>query len=256
MSSPATVRLERRGSVARVVLDRPPLNVLTLPMLDLLARTLESVGEDGTVHVLVLTGRGRAFCAGVDVADHTVDRVDAMLGSLHRVFRALEAVEAPVVAACNGAALGGGSELLSACDVVLARAGAQIGQPEVRLGVFPPLAAAYLPRLVGRQQALDLILSGRTLRAEEARDLGLVTRVIPADDFDTRVDAYVEDLASLSAPVLRLAKRAVLEGLECPRSDALLRAESLYRDELMGLEDAREGLSAFLEKRQPVWRGT
>ncbi len=128
-----------------------------------------------------------------------------------------------------------------ACDVVLARAGAKIGQPEIRLGVFPPVAAAYLPRIVGPQAALDLILSGRTIRAEEARELGLVTRVLPPDDFAAEVDRYVASLAGLSLPVLRLAKRAVREGLEKPATRALKRAEALYRHDLMRLEDAPRG---------------
>ena len=255
MSEGATVRVERAGSVARLVLDRPPLNILTLPMLEGMRKTLQSLAEDTSVGVLLLTGEGRAFCAGVDVADHTADKVDAMLESLHEVFLALAGFEAPVVAACNGAALGGGCELLLACDVVLARAGAKIGQPEVRLGVFPPVAAAFLPRIVGRQHAMDLILSGRTITTLEAHEMGLVTRVIPPDDFDDEVDAYTASLASLSAPVLRVAKRAVVEGLDRSGPKALRHAETLYRHELMCLQDAHEGLAAFMEKREPVWRG-
>ena len=255
MSDAATVRVERDGSLARLVLDHPPLNILTLPMLESLRKTLESLAKDPSVGVLLLTGEGRAFCAGVDVADHTADKVDAMLESLHEVFLALVGFEAPVVAACNGAALGGGCELLLACDVVLARAGAKIGQPEVRLGVFPPVAAAYLPRIVGRQHAMDLILSGRTIRAVEAQEMGLVTRVIPPDDFQDEVNGYAASLASLSAPVLRVAKKAVVEGLDRTGPKALRRAETLYRQDLMRLDDAHEGLAAFMEKREPVWSG-
>jgi cyclohexa-1,5-dienecarbonyl-CoA hydratase len=255
MNEPSFLRVRNEGGVARLSLDRPPLNVLDLPMLEEMRRAVSALSRDPDVRVLVLTGEGRAFCAGVDVADHTADRVDAMLDALHEVFQELLRCGAPVLAAVNGAALGGGCELLLACDVVLARAGAKIGQPEVRLGVFPPVAAAYLPRIVGPQAALDLILSGRTILAEEARELGLVTRVLPPDEFDAEVDQYAASLADLSGPVLRLAKRAVRDGLEKPATRALKRAESLYRHDLMRLEDAHEGLAAFLEKRAPVWKG-
>jgi cyclohexa-1,5-dienecarbonyl-CoA hydratase len=255
MKTESFVRVERVGPVVRLTLDRPPLNVLNLPMMEQLRRTVSELSADASIGALLLTGEGRAFCAGVDVADHTADTVDAMLEALHEVFQGLLAFEAPVVVAVNGAALGGGCELLLAADVVLARAGAKIGQPEVRLGVFPPVAAVYLPRIVGRQNAMDLILSGRTITALEAREIGLVTAVIPPEDFADEVQRYVESVASLSAPVLRVAKKAVVEGLERPATKALRRAESLYRHDLMRLDDAHEGLAAFMEKRDPVWKG-
>lgn len=255
MIETAGLRVERRDNLARLVLDDPPLNILTLTTLEVLRRTVVSLGEDPSVSVLLLTGEGKAFSAGVDVADHTADKVDAMLESLHEVFRALVAFPGPVVGAVNGAALGGGCELLMACDVVLARASAKIGQPEVRLGVFPPVAAAVLPRLVGLQRALDLILTGRVLRATEAAAIGLIARAVPDESFEEEVQDYVDGLTSLSPAVLRIAKRAVRAGLDRPTAKALNRAESLYRKDLMRLDDAHEGLAAFIEKREPVWKG-
>jgi cyclohexa-1,5-dienecarbonyl-CoA hydratase len=163
-------------------------------------------------------------------------------------------MEVPVVAAVNGAALGGGCELLLACDLVIASERAKLGQPEIRLGVFPPVAAALLPRLIGRQRALDLVLTGRVIAATEAQAIGLVGRVVPAEGFDEAVDEYVGSLSSLSRPVLRLTKRTVVEGMAESLWEAFDRAERRYLDELMELEDAHEGLAAFLEKREPVWR--
>lgn len=252
--NPSHVRLERTEGVLRLILDRPPLNVLHLPMLQELGAALAAVPDDPDVRVLVLTGAGRAFCAGVDVADHLPDRVGVTLRTFHDIIRRLLGLELPVVAAVNGGALGGGCELLLACDVVLAKAGSKLGQPEVRLGALPPAAAALLPRRVGWQRALDLILTGRTLEAEEAQALGLVTHVVPADAFDEEVARYTAELASLSRPVLGLAKRAVVDGLEMPWQEALEQAEAVYLEKLVGLADASEGLTAFLEKRQPVWK--
>jgi cyclohexa-1,5-dienecarbonyl-CoA hydratase len=247
------VHVERDGAVARVVLDRPPLNVLNLALLQELQYTLETLAGDCSLKALVLTGAGRAFCAGVDVADHTPDRVPQMLSAFHSVVLDLLEFPTPVVAMVNGAALGGGCELLLACDVVIARQGAKLGLPEIRLGAFPPFAAVVLPGLVGRQTALDLILSGRTFGADVAFELGLVQQVAPAENLDAVTADYVRQLSASSASVLRLAKRAVLDAQYAPIRDALAQCEATYRDELMALADAREGIVAFLEKREPVW---
>ena len=249
------LRLERPGDgVARLVLNRPPLNVLHIPMLQELDEVLTDLAADPELKLLVMTGEGKAFCVGVDVADHTADRVELMIEAFHGVIRKLLLLEMPVVAAVNGAALGGGCELLLACDLVIASEKAKLGQPEIRLGVFPPVAAALMPRLIGRQRALDLVLTGRVIGAAEAREMGLVGRVVPVEGFDEAVAEYIESLSSLSRPVLRLTKRTVVEGMAESLWDAFDRAEKRYLHELMELEDAHEGLAAFLEKREPVWR--
>jgi cyclohexa-1,5-dienecarbonyl-CoA hydratase len=247
--------LSARGTdgVLQLTLRRPPLNVLTIDMMKELTAAVREAPAAGA-KVILLTGDGaRAFCAGVDVADHTPERVGAMISAFHGLIDALLHSDVPVVAALNGAALGGGMELALASDIVLAREGAVLGQPEIRLGVFPPAAAALLPRLIGRQSALDLILTGRTLTATEALALGLVTRVLPPGDFIAGALAYAATLTAHSAAVQRLARRAVLNGLDLPLRDAMAQADRIYLDELMLLNDAHEGLAAFLEKRQPAW---
>lgn len=254
MSRPR-VRTLAEGPVRTLVLDRPPLNVLDIATMRELDETLARVAADPGASVVVVTGEGRAFCAGVDVADHVPERVHEMIEVFHVLLRHLLELEVPVVAAVNGAALGGGMELALACDIVLAQAGARLGQPEIRLGVFPPFAAAMLPRLVGRARALDLCLTGRVLSVDQAAELGLVQHVLPDETFGEDASAWARELASLSPAVLRMAKRAVVDGLDRPFAQALQGAERLYLDELMQMDDAREGLSAFLEKRPPVWSG-
>lgn len=246
--------IERSNGTWRVVLDHPPLNILDLEGLAELSAALAEAAGDPEARLLLLSGRGKAFCAGVDVADHTEERSDEMLCAFHDVVERLLALEMPVVAAVNGPALGGGCELVLAADVVLGKAGATLGQPEIRLALFPPAAVVLLPRLVGRQAALDLLLSGRTVGMGEARELGLVSRVFPEDGFEEGVEEYVERLASLSRPVLRLTKRAVRATSDLSPAEGLRTAESIYRDELMALHDPHEGLAAFMEKRTPVWR--
>lgn len=248
------VGFRREDGVARLELARPPLNVLNIEMLREMRIALQRTAGDPDVKLLVLQARGTAFCAGVDVADHTDERVDEMIPLFHGVVHQLLGLECPVIGAVKGTALGGGCELLMACDVVLAAADVRLGVPEIKLAVFPPVAAALLPRLVGRQHALDLILSGRIVGAAEARELGLVCSVTPLDEFERHVEAYVSRLGALSRPVLRLTKRTVMEGLDLPLEDAFDRAEQQYLDELMRLKDPHEGLAAFMEKRQPVWR--
>ena len=255
IAAPATtVRCEIRAGIARITLDRPPLNVLDIAMLESLTTALATARAEPGVKGVLLTGTGKAFCAGVDVADHTADRVGLMLQRFHDVIRALFAIETPVIAAVHGAALGGGLELALACDVIIAREDAKLGQPEIRLGVFPPAAAAILPRIVGRQLALDLMLTGRTVSGAEAARMGLVSVAHSASDFWRSVEEYVTHLATLSAPVLRLAKRAMLDGIDLPTDAALTHAERLYVHDLMALNDAHEGIAAWIEKRAPVWQ--
>ncbi len=247
--------LQSEGGLRRLVLTNPPLNVLGIEMLREFDAALAWVHQDPGAAVLLITGEGKAFCAGVDVADHTEDRVEEMIEVLHASLMRLSSFELPVVAALNGAALGGGLELALACDVVLAREGAKLGQPEIRLGVFPPFAAAVMPRLVGRARTLDLCLTGRTLTASEGLEIGLVQHVFPKESFMEDVEEYTASLSSLSPPVLRLAKLAIVEGLDAPVGEALHAAERIYLDDLMKLNDAHEGLAAFLEKRAPAWKG-
>lgn len=247
------IELERVEQVTRLVLDRPPLNVLNISMMRELQAALDEVAADDHVKVLVITGAGRAFCAGVDVADHTADRVREMLHVFHAGIRRVMSLPMPVVAALNGAALGGGWELAMACDMVVALENAKIGQPEIQLAVFPPAAAVLMPRLTSRQHAMELILTGKTIPAAEGQPLGLVNRVFSAEEFSAGIDQFVGRLTALSGPVLRITKRALKASLELEVQPALTLTEEIYLNELMALEDPHEGLAAFMEKRKPVW---
>lgn len=246
------VSLERQGPVAWLALDRPPLNVLDIATMRQFA---EGLGAAAEAKVVVVVARGKAFCAGVDVADHTPDKIDAMLEVFHALVRALWSLPQPVIAAVQGAALGGGMELALACDLVIAAEGARFGQPEIKVGAFPPVAALLLPGLVGRQAALECVLRGEAWSARRAFELGLVNAVVPGGQLAEAAAAWARELAALSGPILTLAKRAVRIGWDEEGLEArLARIERLYRDELVGLEDAQEGLRAFLEKRKPQWR--
>ena len=253
MSDPTTVRLAIAGGLARITLDRPPLNVLTIAMMRELASALLAAGADPEVRVVRLDAAGKAFCAGVDVGDHVGEKLDPMLGALDAVFAAFEAVPQPVVAAVHGAALGGGCEILLGCDLCVASEAAVFGQPEIKLGVFAPPASILLPRVLGERRALEWLLAGDSVPAREAERVGLVNAVFPAAEFDERSSAWIGRLLALSGPALRLAKQAVSDARGRAPREAREILHRVYRDELMTTADAEEGLRSFLEKRKPVW---
>jgi cyclohexa-1,5-dienecarbonyl-CoA hydratase len=210
--------------------------------------------EQSSLKVLVLAGEGRGFCAGVAVEDHVGDRVRPMLEAFHEIFRRLRRLPCATVAAVRGPALGGGAELATFCDVVVAAQDATFGQPEIKVGVFPPIATLHYPQRIGVARTLSLLLSGEVLSATEAQRIGLIDRVVPAETLDDAVEAQVARFRAQSAVVLRLLKRLVVESLHVPFEEALPTLEDVYRYELMTTADASEGLRAFVEKRKPVWR--
>ncbi|MBT4768655.1 MAG: hypothetical protein HOO04_09880 [Phycisphaerae bacterium] len=201
----------------------------------------------------MIAAEGKAFSAGVDVSDHTEDKVGDMIERFHGIFRRLAATDAITIAAVQGAALGGGCELACFCDVVLASDRAKFGQPEVHVGVFPPVAAAILPWRVGLGKAIELVSLGATISATEAHRIGLVNQLFPADEFNDKVAAYIDSIRGLSRPVVRMAKQATMVGMRAETLKRLEEAEKIYLDELMQLHDAHEGIAAFMEKRSPEW---
>ncbi len=254
MSSESTsIACDVRGGVARLTLNRPPLNILNIAMMEEINSALDALKSKDDARLLVIDHEGRAFSAGVDIKDHTADKVEAMIEILHRMFQSLGALDLPTLAVVKGAALGAGCELATFCDMVVASDQAMFGLPEIKVGVFPPIAAAVLPRLIGRNRALEMILTGEVFGAEEARQMGLVNRVFPAEGFRDKANEFIAKLTSLSAPVLKLAKRAVDRGLYVSVDEAMSKANEIYLGELMSTEDAHEGLTAFLEKRKPQW---
>lgn len=254
MSDYEFLSVDVTDGIATVLLNRPPVNVLHIPMMAELNTLLESVVEGQNLAAIVLRANGKAFCAGVDVADHTADKVGEMIAQFHGIFRKLAATDALTIAAVNGAALGGGCELATFCDIVLASERAKFGQPEVQVGVLPPIAACILPVQVGIKKAIELNAIGATIKADEAYRIGLVNQVYPVDGFYAAVDEYLAQIRNLSRPVVRMAKRATTMRAREQILNHLEDVEKLYLKELMGLSDAHEGIAAFVEKRKPTWK--
>ncbi len=248
------LKLNSDGGIATITLNRPPLNVLTISMMEELAMALRWAIEE-PAGIIVLAAEGKAFSAGVDVADHTKDKVEQMIEAFDRIFLTMAGTDKPIVAAVNGAALGGGCELVLFCDLVVASEKAKLGQPEIAVGVFPPLACYLLPRLMSWPRAMELLLSGEIFDARRAEQLGLVNSVVPAEHFADGVREFLQKFLAHSPVVLALTKKAARAGLGGDFAGGLEIIDRIYLKELMKTADALEGLSAFMEKRKPVWRG-
>jgi cyclohexa-1,5-dienecarbonyl-CoA hydratase len=247
-------RVEDR--VGRITFARPPLNIFTIAMMREVERALtDCLSERDMVAVVFDAVReSRTFSAGVSVEEHQPETVYQMLESFHNVFRTMELLAKPTVAVVEGGALGGGCELVAGCDIVISSARAKYGQPEIKLGVFPPVAATLLPRIVGERRARELVLTGEIFDAREALRLGLVSHVVESEHLEAKLQEVLSKLRELSAPALEMTRRALDSARGRPFLEALSRVEDIYLNELMKTEDAQEGVRAFMEKRKPDWK--
>ena len=249
-----SVRVEKKESVIFLTIDRPPLNVLNVALLRQLAAALTTCAEDSTAQIVVLQGAGeRAFSAGMDIADHTPDEAPEMLDIVHRVVRQLLSLSQVTIAFVRGVCLGGGCELASSCDFVLASEKSTFATPEIDVGCYPPIALARFPALIGYHRAAEMILTGRRFSAQEALAMGLINRVLSHERLESGLEALLDELRGKSGAVLRLALKGLRELSLKTFSDDLQRSEAIYRNELLRTQDAAEGVQAFLAKRKPHW---
>ena len=249
------IRLGFEPPVARLTLHHPPLNVIDIAMMDELAQALAEIETRDDVSILALSGAGKSFSVGVDVAAHTPDKVPGMLAKFHTVIRALVSSKKVTIAAVPGHCLGGGAELAMVCDLVYTAETASWGFPEIKLGCYPPVAATALAALVGQKHAADLILTGRNITGAEAARIGLANRAVADAELEPAVTEAIQQLSKLSPAVLAITKKANYAWDSMHFDKGLARAENIYLEELMKTEDVHEGINAFLEKRQPVWKG-
>ena len=248
------VDLTFEGSVAKLTLKRPPLNLMHIDMLEQMNAALLELRDRKGLKVLLVRGNSEAFSAGLDMKEHTRERVGRLIQVFHRTFETIRLLDVIAVAAVEGVAYGGGFQLAIGCNIVVASETSRFAVPEINLGLFPPLAAVVLPRAAPRRKAMEWILTGDEIPAGELLAYGLVNRVLPDETFDVRLDEFVGQLTSKSGPVLQLAKRAQLESYYAGYEAALYKAENFYLRDLMALDDPIEGVAAFLEKRAPSWQ--
>jgi len=239
------------GAVHTITLDKHPGNVIDIALCGQLRSALEKAAEGLDGKVLVLRGAGKNFSFGASVEEHLPDKAPEMLGALGGVIRDLIGFPYPTIAGVQGSCLGGGLELVLACGVVLAEESATLACPEIQLGVLPPAATALLSAPI----AEDMLLTGRSLTAAEARDAGIVNKLVSDGNLDAAIKSFVAEFyIPRSSASLRLATRAVRERRKPELEANLAEAERLYIEELLLTHDGVEGIRAFMEKRPPVWR--
>jgi len=247
-----TISLEFSNHVARLRLKLPPQNVITVLMMDELRAAIEQV-EQQPIASVIISGSETAFSSGVDVTAHTLDKVEEMLRLFHSVIRSVATCKKITIAAVRGNCLGGGAELAMVCDIVFTSPRAHWGFPEIKLGCFPPVACAGLASVVGPKHAADLILTGRQIDGAEAAAIGLANEALGT--CEERADEFARTFADLSPAALEITKKAFYSWDAFHFDKGLAKAEKVYLEELMKTEDAKEGISAFMQKRLPKWSG-
>ncbi len=252
MSESAKVQVSHDAAQTSITWDRPPSNVFDLSLLEELTRALRDP-ETREATVVVLRGAGKCWSTGLSIEDHLRPRTERMLATFHDAMEALWDLPGITIAQVHGHCLAGGLELVIACDLAVASDGAKFGQPEIRLGVFPPFGVAFYHQLLGPKRAAELLYTGATFGADRAEELGIVNRVVSERELPAAVALIATSLGGYRPVALRLLKRALrhAEGAAWPN---LAFAERTYLHELMAGADAEEGLRAFLEKRSPRWK--
>jgi cyclohexa-1,5-dienecarbonyl-CoA hydratase len=249
------INVEQQGRIVSITWDRPPLNVLDIALLRELGSALSHCASTPSADVVVLRGAGeRAFSAGMDIGDHTREKVPEMLEVVHGVIRNLLALPQVTIAAVRGACLGGGCEIASSCDMIVATEESIFATPEILVGCYPPVALARFGHLIGYHRAAEMILTGRRLSAREALEMGLINRVCAKGGLEPSLQALTGELLGKSGVVLRLTVKGLRELSLQGFDEALKRSEDIYCRELLQTEDVEEGVQAFLAKRAPVWR--
>lgn len=248
------IRSRAEGAVVRLTLHRPEHNLLNEAMLRELARGIEWFAQMPAVKLIVLDASGKVFSAGVDVGEYTAERAFSMLEAFHSACIAMVEAPQPVLVVVDGAAIGGGAEIVAYGDLVVATPRARFALPEITIGMFPPLASTMFPHIVGPKRALELVLTGEAISAERARELGLVNRLVPEAQLQTALNELIGKITAQSGAVLGMAKKAVLGGMGLSLRDALRTSMNIFLNELYRLEDSQEGLRALLEKRKPEWK--
>lgn len=251
------IRWDASSSVARLTMARPKQNVFNIQMFREMARAIESLNIRDEVRLIVVDSAPECegyFSAGVEAAGYKADQVFQVMDAFHSVLLAMVQISKPVIAVVDGIATGAGCELAAFCDMVIASDNAKFLQPEIKLGVFPPMGAVVYPRVIGPKRAMEMLLTGDPINAQQAQAMGLVNRVVPKASLAQTVDALTKRIAEQSGPVLALIKRVIFDATWMPFEEALKNSQSTYLNQLFDLEDSQEGLRALVEKRKPVWK--
>lgn len=252
--APKYIVCKEKEGMVQIILNRPPINAFNIEMVEEIYRVVADLQYRTDVKVLVFSASGKAFSGGFAPEDIVEDRSYQLIEAFGRLYQQLESINIPILALIGGMALGAGAELVMFADLAIATESAKFGFPDVRMGLFPAMAANVLPRVIPPKKAAELIFTGEIIAAKEAERLGLINMVVPDDKLQEQAGLMVGKLMQFSAPVLQLARRAMLESQGKALEDAIRIVEEIYLTQLLVLEDSKEGIRAFMEKRKPVWK--
>ncbi len=248
------ILVEKANNIGKIIFNNGPLNILTIEMMEQINEALERFLEDKSLKAVIFNHNGKAFSAGVDIGDHIGDKAPKMIKEFHGIFRKLNKLKCPSIASIKGAALGGGCEIAIFCDIVITSDKAKFGQPEIKVGVFPPIAVLAFPQIIGNKKAFELIMLGEIIDANEALRLGISNHIFPLESYEQEVAKFIESFNDISTIILQYTKKAFNQALGIDFEAKLYEIEQFYLKELMSTHDANEGLQAFLEKRSPNWQ--
>ena len=249
------ITVEKKEGIAKLTINRPPVNVMNHDTLVEINAALEELAKDEETKVLLIRGSGnRAFCAGVEVKDHLGEMMPTMMREFGKIFTLLRDLGKPSIAVVNGVALGGGCELVAGCDMAIASEKAALGQPEISLGGLAPAAAPLFPRIMGEKKAFELLLLGENVSATEAERIGLVNKVVPEEELDSAAEEFARKFLSKSTLGIKLVRDAFYQCSDTAELDGAMQKGVELGIKTWQTEDGQEGLKSFLEKRNPIWK--
>ncbi len=255
MNPPTKIRVEKTEARCEIRLNNPPINKLDQELLSEITAVLEALRGDDHLKLIVLGSDIEGlFSEGMHVEDRTPEKVGGLMAAFGHLLYKLNEQEAICVCEVDGNCFGSAMELAVYCDMIVASGRSAFGHPGIKAGLFPPVAAAVYPHLIGRNRTIELLITARELTADEARTMGLINRVWPTGEFKRNAQNFFEQLEQYSAISLRLTKKAVEQALYERVPVAIRRAEDIYLNELMRSHDAMEGLKALMEEREPQWK--
>jgi cyclohexa-1,5-dienecarbonyl-CoA hydratase len=252
--APKHISCKEKDGMFQIVLNRPPINAFNLEMVEELNAAIASLMYRSDIKVITFLASGKNFCGGFSPEDFTDERSYQLIESFGRFFEQLQETGIPILSVVQGMALGAGFELVMFSDLAIAADTSKFGFPEIRIGLIPPIACNLLQKVVHQKRAAELIFTGDVIQAKEAEEYGFINKAVPEDKLQEQAGIMAGKLIQFSGPVLQAAKRAMIASQGKNLSDSLRSVEEIYLQQLLNLEDSKEGMKAFIEKRKPVWK--
>lgn len=248
------IKIVKTSNIATITLDKPPLNILNTEDLMFLSQNLISLSKDKNLKIIIFRSEGKVFSAGIDITDHSLEKTNQMLKNFHDLFLIMNNLEIPTLSVITGGCYGGGAEIALFCDFVIASENAHFTHSEIKIGCFPPISLVLLPYLVSNKKALEIILTGNKITAKTALDIGLVNYLSGEKFIEREVNSFVEKITKNSRSVNSLTLKAFKTINTPDLKNKLNQAEKIYLDELLKLEDYKEGIESFINKKNPEWK--